>query len=141
MRRAFPLAAAGCLAASGFIHAQLYVDGYRVVPRIGPSFLVQASGSFAVAVLLVVAAWSRDRLPALALRLAAAALAAGALAGFVASRTVGVLGFVERGLQPAPQALLSVLVEVGVLVLLGAEELVRRRAAARPVDVPAPARA
>jgi hypothetical protein len=52
------------------------------------------------------------------LRLGAAALTAGALAGFVLSRTVGILGFVEHGLQPAPQALISVLVEVAALVLL-----------------------
>lgn len=52
------------------------------------------------------------------LRLGAAALAAGALVGFIASRTIGVLGFVEYGLQPAPQALTSLLVETTALALL-----------------------
>ena len=105
------LGAAVCLAVSGYIHAELYVHGYRVIPGIGPSFLLQASGSFAVALLLLVSGSP-------VLRLGAAGLAAGALAGFVLSRTVGVLGFVEHGLQPAPQALISVLVEVAALVLL-----------------------
>jgi hypothetical protein len=53
------------------------------------------------------------------LRLGAAALALGALGGFLASRTVGVFGFIERGFDPAPQALISVLAEIAVLLLLG----------------------
>lgn len=103
--------AAGCLAASGVIHAQLYLHGYRTLPRIGPAFLLQASGSVAVALLLLITS-------AAVLRLTAAALAAGALAGFAASRTIGVFGFIEYGLQPAPQALISVLVEIAALGLL-----------------------
>ncbi len=65
------------------------------------------------------------------MRLAAAGLAAGALFGFVASRTVGIDGFLERGLNPAPQALLSVLLEVAVLLLLGVPLLRRRIARSR----------
>ncbi|HYZ38421.1 MAG TPA: hypothetical protein VE673_17180 [Pseudonocardiaceae bacterium] len=103
--------AAGCLAASGLIHAQLYLHGYRTIPGIGPAFLLQASGALAVAVLLLVTA-------AAVPRLAAAALAVGALGGFAASRTVGIFGFVEHGLQPAPQALVSVVTEVAALGLL-----------------------
>jgi hypothetical protein len=105
------IATAVCLAATGFLHAQLYVGGYRVIPVIGPAFLAQASASMAVALLLLAGS------PVL-LRLAAAALAAGALAGFALSRTSGLFGFSERGFQPAPQALLSVLAEVAVLVLV-----------------------
>jgi hypothetical protein len=124
--RTLRIAAAACLAVSGYIHADLYIHGYRVIPFVGKAFLVQASASFAVALLLFVGAvvtvepW--------ALRLVAALLAAGALAGFAASRTVGVFGFVERGLQPSPQALLSMLAETGVLVLLGATTVRSRRA-------------
>jgi len=105
------IGAAGCLAASGALHAQLYLHGYRTIPGIGPAFLLQASGSLAVALLLLLSS-------AAVLRLGAAALAAGALLGFIASRTIGVLGFVEYGLQPAPQALISVLVETAALALL-----------------------
>jgi hypothetical protein len=103
-----------CLAASGYLHAQLYTHGYRTIPGIGPAFLFQASSSIAVALLLLV---STSLILSLA-RLAAAALAAGALGGFALSRTVGVFGFVERGLNPTPQALISVLVEVATLLLL-----------------------
>ncbi|MCK9925132.1 hypothetical protein MXD61_25230 [Frankia sp. AgPm24] len=107
------LAAAALLAISGYIHFDLYRDGYRVIPRIGTMFLIQESGSFAVALLLIISG-------SFVLRLAAAGLAGGALVGFVLSRTVGVFGFTERGLNPAPDALNSVLAEVGVLVILTA---------------------
>ncbi|WP_033263217.1 hypothetical protein [Amycolatopsis vancoresmycina] len=117
------IATAACLALSGFLHAQLYAGGYRVIPVIGPAFLVQAAASMAVALLLLAGG------PML-LRLAGAALAAGALAGFALSRTTGLFGFSERGFQPAPQALLSVLAEGAVLVLV-AVVLYRARAARR----------
>jgi hypothetical protein len=105
------IGAAVFLAASGYLHAELYLHGYRAIPVIGPAFLLQASGSFAVAVLLLVSG------PVI-LRLGAAGLAAGALCGFALSRTTGIAGFVERGFSPAPQALLSLLAEVAVLLLL-----------------------
>jgi hypothetical protein len=132
------IAVAACLAVTGYVHADLYVHGDRAIPFIGPAFLAQASGSFAVALLLIVGAAVTDE--PLALRLAAAALAAGALAGFVASRTVGVFGFVERGLQPFPQALLSVLTEASVLLLLVTTEVARRRDAGSVVSLPVPTR-
>jgi hypothetical protein len=106
-----------CLVASGYLHAQLYVDGYRVIPKIGPMFLWQASAALAVGILLLLTASAP-------LRLVGAGLAAGALGGFVLSRTVGVFGFIERGWEPAPQALLSVLAEVAAIGLLGVPLLV-----------------
>ena len=114
------LATAMCLAVSGYLHAQLYLGGYRVIPVIGPSFLVQASAAFAVALLVALGG-------PLLLRLAAAGLAAGALAGFVLSRSTGLFGFSERGFQPAPEALLSVLAEAAVLVLVAVEFYRARR--------------
>jgi hypothetical protein len=99
-------------AVSGYLHADLYVHGYRYLHWIGPMFLLQSAGSFAIALLLLTAG-------APVLRLAAAGLAAGALAGFVLSRTVGILGFAEHGWQPAPQAVLTVLTETASLLLLG----------------------
>jgi hypothetical protein len=117
------LAVAAGLAVSGYIHAELYVHGYRVIPWIGPAFLLQASGSFAVAALLVLAG------PVI-LRLGAAALAIGALAGFLLSRTVGIFGFTETGLQPAPQALISIIAETATLGLLAVWLRMRGKAAA-----------
>ena len=102
---------AAALAVTGYVHADLYRHGYRGIRFVGPGFLLLSAGCFAVAALLLIG-WP------VVLRLGAAALAGGALVGFAASRTVGVFGFTERGLQPAPQALLSLLAEVAVLALL-----------------------
>ncbi|MGW7424573.1 hypothetical protein ACWGJB_31850 [Streptomyces sp. NPDC054813] len=124
---ALRVATAGTLAASGYIHARLYADGYHFIHIVGPLFLVQASVSFAVAALLLIG------MPPL-LSVAAGGVALGALGGFAASRTVGVFGFTEHGLQPAPQALLSLLAETGTLLLLAVRQasVTRRRRAARP---------
>lgn len=123
-------AAAVTLTVSGYIHAQLYLDGYRFIHAIGAMFLIQAAASFALATLLLAAAVLD---PPVLVQLAAAGAALGALAGFAASRTVGVFGFTERGFQPAPQALLSVLAEVATILLLAsaAVRLVRRRGGIR----------
>jgi len=99
-------------AVSGYLHADLYVHGYRYIDWIGSMFLLQAAGSFAVALLLPLTASP-------VLRLGALGLAGGALAGFVLSRTVGILGFTERGWVPAPQAALTVAAETVALLLVG----------------------
>ncbi|MFE7240087.1 hypothetical protein [Streptomyces sp. NPDC057582] len=126
-------ATAATLAASGYIHAQLYVDGYRFIHIIGPLFLLQASASFALAALLLIGT------SPLLLRTAAAGVALGALGGFTASRTVGVFGFTEHGLQPEPQAVLSLLAETGTLLLLAIWRVTvtrQHRAARPPVRTP-----
>ena len=112
---------AAATATSGYLHADLYIHGYRYVDWIGPMFLVQAAGSFAVTVLLLV---TDTAIP----QLGAAGLAGGALVGFVLSRTVGILGFTERGWQPAPQAALTVLTEMVTLLLLAFASWRRRHA-------------
>lgn len=75
---------AGSLAISAAIHAYLYIHGYQHVPTIGTAFLIQASVSFAVALLVLTGgpAW---------LYWTAAIVAGGALLAFVSSRTVGLL--------------------------------------------------
>jgi hypothetical protein len=126
------LLTAAATAGTGYVHASLYLDqDYRVIPTIGPAFLVLSSGAFAVALLLLAGGSP-------VLRLGAAGVAAGALAGFVMSRTTGVAGFTERGLQPAPQALISLVTEVAALALLAAWEVVLRRSRA---SLPVSARA
>jgi hypothetical protein len=61
-----------------------------------------------------------DRFAGAVIGLAAAALAAGTLVAFALTRTPGGLfNFQERGLQPAPQALIALVAEAGVLVVLG----------------------
>lgn len=106
------IAAAALLAAIGWVHTDLYLHGYRAIPTVGPMFLLLASASFAVAVLMLAT-------ESLVLRLLAIGLAGSALIGFLMSRTIGVFGFVEHGWQPVPDAVLSVLFEFGVLALIG----------------------
>ncbi|MEW2300808.1 hypothetical protein AB0958_12660 [Streptomyces sp. NPDC006655] len=124
---------AATLAVSGYIHAQLYLDGYRFIRVIGPLFLLQACASFSLAALLLIGT------PPLLLRAAAAGVALGALGGFAASRTVGVFGFTEHGLRPEPQAALSLLAETGTLLLLAIWQVAmtrQPRVARAPVSTP-----
>lgn len=103
---------AASLLAAGLAHAHLYLHGYQHIPKVGTGFLVQASVSFALALLIAAGGpgW---------LRWGAGALAGGALIAFVLSRTVGVVGFLEHGWEPSPYAVGSVVAEV-VTVLLWA---------------------
>jgi hypothetical protein len=106
------IAIAVATAVSGASHAYLYIHGYHHIPMIGPAFLVQASVSFALALLILLGGPSW-------LQWAAAALAGGALVAFALSRTVGLFGFTETGWQPAPHAAISVLAEVLTVGLWG----------------------
>ncbi|MGB9222949.1 hypothetical protein [Mycobacterium sp.] len=117
------------LATSAFSHVYLYIHGYQHIPTIGTAFLIQASVSFAVAVLIFVGGpgW---------LRWAAAAVAGASLVAFVLSRTVGLFGFSERGWQPSPCAAISVGAEV-VTVALWAVVLVGRGRRAKEQPQPA----
>jgi hypothetical protein len=98
------------LVVSGIIHAELYVQGYRYVPTIGPAFVAQASIFVALAILIAVGGpwW---------LQWAAGLGAGGSLVAFALSRTIGVAGFTEHGWEPAPQAMLSVISEVLTVAL------------------------
>jgi hypothetical protein len=110
---------AASLAVSAASHAYLYIHGYHYIPTIGTAFLIQASVSFSLALLILLGGpwW---------LRWAAAAVAGGSLVAFVLSRTVGLYGFSERGWDPSPHAAISVAAEV-LTVLLWASALVKWR--------------
>lgn len=115
------------LAVSGYLHADLYDHGYRYIHMIGPSFLLQAAASFALALVLPVGPWT--------LRVAAGLLAVGALTAFALSRTTGLFGFSEIGWQPAPQAALSVIAEATTVVLCAVSLLMLlRRRTSEPAD-------
>ncbi|WP_156659125.1 hypothetical protein [Mycobacterium sp. 852002-53434_SCH5985345] len=107
------------LVISASSHAYLYVHGYRHIPDIGAAFLIQASASFAIALLILLGGpgW---------LRWAGAAVAGGSLIAFGLSRTIGIMGFSEQGWQPAPHAAISVTAEV-LTVLLWAGDLATAR--------------
>src|SRR5579864_9749603 len=51
--RALTLAAAGLIVVGGYEHFCLYRHGYRFIPKIGPSFVLQFTSSVAVAAALV----------------------------------------------------------------------------------------
>lgn len=112
MNLVYRLVIAAAMLASGVLHAYLYVHGYRHIPTVGTGFLVQASVFCAVGALLAVGAprwfgW------------ASGLLSAGALAAFGMSRTVGLFGFVETGLEPVPYAVLSVVAEAVAVLAAG----------------------
>jgi threonine/homoserine efflux transporter RhtA len=101
------------LAVTGISHAYLYIHGYQHIPTIGTAFIVQASVSFALAILILFGgpAW---------LRWAAAMLAGGSLVAFALSRTVGLFGFSEQGWQPSPHAAVDLVAEVLTVGLVAA---------------------
>jgi hypothetical protein len=112
------------LAASGVVHAYLYIHGYRDIPAVGPAFLLQGSVFCALAVLILAGgpAW---------MQLVAAIGAAGSLVAFALSRTVGLFGFIETGWQPSPYAAVTVIAEVLTLLLVGTTALRQRPRASK----------
>jgi hypothetical protein len=121
------IAIAASMAASGVIHAYLYIHGYRDIPAVGSAFLLQGSVFCALAVLILAGgpAW---------LQLVAVIGATGSLVAFALSRTVGLFGFAETGWQPAPYAAITVVAEVLTLLLVGTTAL-RQRPRASNGDV------
>jgi predicted lipoprotein with Yx(FWY)xxD motif len=87
-RSLFAIAGAALLVATGAIHLDLYLTGYRTVPTIGWLFLLQVIAAFALAAVIAATGWW----------LAAAAGAGFALAtlgGYLLSLWVGLFGFTE----------------------------------------------
>jgi hypothetical protein len=125
------LLAAALLLGGGAIHLKLYFDGYRDFPNanLGRSFLLNAVASLVVAVLVVV--WRHPLSLVAGLVLVNATLIA-----FALSRTNGgIVGVTETGFNPSPEAVLSLVFELGaalVLLLLLAFERDEPRPAAVP---------
>jgi predicted lipoprotein with Yx(FWY)xxD motif len=82
------VAGAGLLAATGGIHLDLYLTGYRSIPTIGWLFLLQVIAAFALAVAVLV---SGSRLAAAA----GAGFALSTLGGYLLSVWIGLFGFKE----------------------------------------------
>jgi hypothetical protein len=101
---------AGLLVASGLIHLHLWDIAYRHVKTLDTLFLVQV-------VLCLLAAVALLALRRFAVVLAAAALMAGTIVGFVLARSVGIFGFhltFSSGL-----AYTVLVIEVAAVILLG----------------------
>jgi hypothetical protein len=102
------------LAAMGWIHLDLWLDGYRTIDWIGPAFLLNAIAGFGLAVLLLV-----TPRPLLLWVAALGALTAlGTLTGLLLATTVGLFGFVES--TAADLWWESFWVELAAAVVLGA---------------------
>ena len=82
------VAGAGLLAATGAIHLDLYLTGYRTIPTIGWLFLLQVIAAFGLAVAVLL---TGSRLAAAA----GAGFALATLAGYLLSIWVGLFGFTE----------------------------------------------
>jgi hypothetical protein len=109
----------------GYAHLSLYNDGYKDIPvgNIGEQFLANALGALAIALGLVVPLFVRQ-LPDLVWKLAAlggvAWAAISLIASYFAKRTDdGWFNFVDKpGLEPSPEAALSLFSEIIVLVAM-----------------------
>ena len=79
---------AALLVASGAIHLDLYLTGYRTIPTIGPLFLLQVIAAFVLAAaILVTGNWL--------VAAAGAGFAVSVLGGYLLSLWVGLFGFTE----------------------------------------------
>ena len=122
MHRIARLAAATFVLAGGYIHVDLWRDGYRAIDYVGPLFL--ANG--VISALLALALLLR---PAVQVAVAGVVFAGGSLAALVLSRTIGLLGFTERGWSD--MAVQATTAEIGAIVAI-ALVVVARRPAAMP---------
>ena len=116
---------AALLAGMGWIHLDLWLDGYRTIDVIGPAFLLNTFAGFGLAVLLLV-----TPRPLLHWVAALGALtAAGTLGALLLSTTVGLFGFEES--TAAALWWESFWVELAAVVVLAALAALaaRRRAA------------
>jgi len=82
------IAGAALLVASGAIHLDLYLTGYRTIPTIGPLFLLQMIAAFALAVAIPVTGSAL-------VAAAGAVFAISTLGGYLLSLWVGLFGFTE----------------------------------------------
>jgi predicted lipoprotein with Yx(FWY)xxD motif len=82
------IAGAALLIASGAIHLDLYLTGYRTIPTIGWTFLLQVIAAFVLALtILATGSWLAE--------LAGAGFAVATLGGYLLSLRFGLFGFVE----------------------------------------------
>jgi hypothetical protein len=120
--------------AGGYVHFCLYRHGYRFIPKIGVSFLLQFTSSAIFAAALLVrrgqVRLGRHSVALLQLtRLSAIGLSVGTLAALgIAHTPGGLFQFHEIGLRPAPQTLIAIGAESLAALLLGVAMLAGRTA-------------
>jgi hypothetical protein len=118
------IASAALILTGGYVHLCLYRNGYRFIPKIGVSFLIQAGSSAVLAAALLVRGGhlriGRHTLAVAQLtRVAAIGLSLGTLAALgIAHTPGGLFQFREIGLRPAPQTLIAIVAEAVAAILL-----------------------
>jgi hypothetical protein len=118
------IGSAALILAGGYVHFCLYRHGYRFIPKIGVSFLLQASSSAILAVALLVRGGRvrvgrRSLVLAQLIRLSAIGLSLGTLAALgIAHTRGGLFQFREIGLRPAPQTVIAIVAESLAALLL-----------------------
>jgi hypothetical protein len=105
----------------GAVHLQQYLGDYQSIPTIGPLFLLNAIGSGAVAIglLVPIERWLGERRGELAvglLALGAVAIAVGSLVALLVAETGTLFGFSEGTLETP--MLIAIGAEVATVVLL-----------------------
>jgi plastocyanin len=126
-RFALLIAGAALLVATGAIHLDLYLTGYRHIPTIGWLFLLQVITAFALAAGLLLI-----RSPLLAA--AGAGFAASTLAGYLLSLWIGLFGFTE---VRTTAGIVAAVIEIGAFCTLAAVALTARPAAGPARSAPA----
>lgn len=123
--RRLSIASAGLLLVGGYVHLCLYRHGYRFIPKIGVSFVLQAVSSLVLAGALLLKGGRIHvgrhsvALPQLT-RFSAVGLSLGTLAALgIAHTPGGLFMFREIGLRPAPQTLIAIVAESAAALLLG----------------------
>ena len=118
MQRIARVAAATFVLAGGYIHFDLWRDGYRAIEYIGPLFVANAVVSALLCVALLLRAGIR-------VALAGVAFSAGSLVALVLSRTTGLFGFTERGWTD--MAVQATTAEIGAIVAIALVMVARSR--------------
>jgi hypothetical protein len=114
--------AAVLLVVSGIIHLRLWFQAYRHVHILDALFLVQVAAAWVVAIALIVARH-------LLVVVAALALMAGTIIGFIMARTVGIFGFKDP--SSTGEAILVLVVEIAAVIILAITAWMLWRPAAR----------
>lgn len=122
MERVTRLVAATFVFVGGLIHLELWLDGYRGIPYLGVGFIANV----VLSAVLVVALLGR---PAAPVGIVSVAFSATSLLALVASRTVGLFGFIETAWTDASVQAASA--EIGAIV--AAAVLLAMRAKSTPM--------
>jgi predicted lipoprotein with Yx(FWY)xxD motif len=133
------VAGSGLLIATGAIHLDLYLTGYRTIPTIGWLFLLQVIAAFGLA-LAVLAIPGRLVVPSRLAAAAGAGFAVSTLGGYLLSVWIGLFGFKEVRTTAGVVAGVVEVAAFVVLVVLAftpARPVARQAAPARfPAQIP-----